>query len=115
MRPRPSVCLQCSAVSAATRRLPLLIVIAALAASLVMPLAANAQTGTVPQLAPTVTTPAKSAVKTPSKTPSKTSSTPQLQAQLPNTGVDARILAAVGLALLLCGIGLRMRSSDERF
>jgi len=75
-----------------------------------MPLAAHAQTGTVPQLAPTVTTPAKTSTKAPAKT-----STPQLQSSLPNTGVDARILAAVGLALLLCGIGLRMRSSEERF
>lgn len=88
---------------AAARRLTLLIVTAVFAASLALPMAASAQTSTVPQLAPTVTTPSASPAKTPSKS------------QLPNTGVDARLLAAVGLALLLCGVGLRMRSADEEF
>lgn len=35
--------------------------------------------------------------------------------QLPNTGADARVLAALGVVLLLVGIGLRLRTADERF
>jgi LPXTG-motif cell wall-anchored protein len=37
--------------------------------------------------------------------------TPQ---QLPNTGADPRLLALAGLALLLGGIGLRLRTADAR-
>jgi LPXTG-motif cell wall-anchored protein len=40
-----------------------------------------------------------------------TSAAPQ---QLPNTGADPRLLALAGLALLLGGIGLRLRTADER-
>lgn len=35
--------------------------------------------------------------------------------QLPNTGHDPRLLTLAGLALLLAGIGLRLRSADETF
>lgn len=88
----------------AARRLALLAVIAVIAALVAVPAVASAQTTTVPQLTPTVTTPKQKAAK-----PSSS------KAQLPNTGVDARVLAAVGIALLLCGVGLRMRSADEHF
>ncbi|MCW3016544.1 MAG: cell wall anchor protein [Solirubrobacterales bacterium] len=64
---------------------------------------------TVPQLSPSAgtgtTTPA-----TPTTPP-----TQALPSTLPNTGVDGRIVAATGLGLLLCGIGLRLRTSRERF
>jgi len=32
--------------------------------------------------------------------------------ELPNTGSDPRLLLLVGLALLLCGVGLRLRTAD---
>jgi LPXTG-motif cell wall-anchored protein len=35
--------------------------------------------------------------------------------QLPATGADAHVLALAGLALLLGGLGLRLRMADERF
>jgi LPXTG-motif cell wall-anchored protein len=35
--------------------------------------------------------------------------------QLPATGADAHVLALAGLALLLGGLGLRLRTADERF
>jgi len=35
-------------------------------------------------------------------------------ATLPNTGVDTRLLVGAGFALLLIGIGLRLRTADER-
>ena len=34
---------------------------------------------------------------------------------LPNTGVDARVLLLAGGALLLLGLGIRLRSTPERF
>jgi LPXTG-motif cell wall-anchored protein len=34
---------------------------------------------------------------------------------LPNTGADTRLLLAAGAALLLTGLGLRLRSTPERF
>jgi len=34
---------------------------------------------------------------------------------LPDTGVDARLLLLVGVAVLLTGLGLRLRSAPERF
>ncbi len=44
-----------------------------------------------------------------------TSPTQSSATSLPNTGVDGRILAALGLGLLLCGAGLRLRTARERF
>jgi len=35
--------------------------------------------------------------------------------QLPDTGTDPRLLALAGIALLLAGIGLRLRTADGRF
>jgi LPXTG-motif cell wall-anchored protein len=34
---------------------------------------------------------------------------------LPNTGSDPRLIVLAGMALLLFGIGLRLRTADERF
>jgi LPXTG-motif cell wall-anchored protein len=34
---------------------------------------------------------------------------------LPNTGADTRVLLVAGVALLLTGLGLRLRSAPERF
>jgi LPXTG-motif cell wall-anchored protein len=50
-------------------------------------------------------------------TSSGTTSTPSVAAsgQLPNTGLDARVLVLAGVALLLLGVGLRMRNAPERF
>jgi hypothetical protein len=44
-----------------------------------------------------------------SSSSSSTSSTP-----LPDTGADLPTTALLGLGLLVCGIGLRMRTVDER-
>lgn len=35
--------------------------------------------------------------------------------ELPDTGADARTLALLGAGLLLSGVGLRLRTTDERF
>lgn len=40
---------------------------------------------------------------------------PQAAEQLPNTGTDPREIVLAGLALLLCGLGLRLRTADEVF
>ena len=40
---------------------------------------------------------------------------PDPGAELANTGIDARLFAAIGGALLLIGLGLRMRTLPERF
>lgn len=61
-----------------------------------------------PQLTPSVSTPSSSG------TGATGTSSPQA-GSLPNTGADARLLAAFGLGLLLAGIGLRLRTADERF
>jgi hypothetical protein len=39
---------------------------------------------------------------------------PPSSSELPRTGGDPGRLALIGLALLLCGIGLRLRMADER-
>ena len=53
---------------------------------------------------------------TPRQTPSRpTVTSPVTAAQLPNTGLDARVLMLLGAALLLGGLGLRLRSAPERF
>ena len=60
----------------------------------------------------TRTTPTTTA--TPS-TPAAAPSAAPAGRQLPNTGSDPRLAALAGLALLLCGIGLRLRTADGRF
>lgn len=37
------------------------------------------------------------------------------QAELAETGADARVVLGIGLAMLLCGVGLRLRTIPERF
>lgn len=63
---------------------------------------------TVPQLSPNAGT--GTSTTTPPTAPGQA-----LPSTLPNTGVDGRILAGIGLGLLLCGIGLRLRTARERF
>jgi hypothetical protein len=72
----------------------------------------------VPQLSPTTGT--STGTGTTSGTGTGTTPTPAspdqaLPSTLPNTGVDGRVLAGIGLGLLLCGIGLRLRTARERF
>jgi LPXTG-motif cell wall-anchored protein len=43
------------------------------------------------------------------------STSPAATGSLPNTGLDTRLLLIGGAALLLCGLGLRLRSAPERF
>lgn len=40
---------------------------------------------------------------------------PSAAGTLPNTGSDPRLLILAGLALLLSGLGLRLRTADETF
>ena len=56
-------------------------------------------------------TPALSAQASPSTAATPTASSGQT---LPRTGADAGVLAAIGLTLLLAGLGLRRRLADER-
>lgn len=44
-----------------------------------------------------------------------TATAPAATGQLPNTGSDPRLIVLAGLALLLFGIGLRLRTADENF
>lgn len=46
---------------------------------------------------------------------SSTSSTGSTGTSLPNTGSDPRLIVLAGLALLLSGLGLRLRTADEQF
>jgi LPXTG-motif cell wall-anchored protein len=64
------------------------------------PPAVSTQTQTQTTTAPTTTTTAT--------TPAATAS------QLPNTGADPRVLALLGCALLLAGVGLHLRSRHAR-
>jgi LPXTG-motif cell wall-anchored protein len=42
-------------------------------------------------------------------------SSPAATGQLPNTGLDARVLVLAGVVLVLAGVGLRLRNAPERF
>lgn len=57
------------------------------------------------------TSPAPSASRAPSAAPAAAGTRAQT---LPRTGLDAGVVAALGLALALMGLGLRMRLADER-
>jgi LPXTG-motif cell wall-anchored protein len=84
------------------------------ATALVAPAAASAQTGTTtlpPSLTQTPTGTANGNGST-KKTPSQSHAGSN---QLPNTGLDGRLFGLLGLSLLVSGIGLRMRTADERF
>lgn len=77
-----------------------------------------------PQLTPTAGSGSSSGTTAPAGTPATrtgpststtASPTQATTTSLPNTGVDGRILAALGAGLLLCGFGLRLRTARERF
>jgi LPXTG-motif cell wall-anchored protein len=97
-------------------------IIALLGAALMLcglPTAAFAQDPTgVPPLSPTAptstTTSPAPPPPPPSSTTTRTRTTPSVSG-LPNTGSDPRVLALLGAALVLAGIGLRMRAPDGRF
>jgi LPXTG-motif cell wall-anchored protein len=73
----------------------------------------NLGTPTAPSRRSTTTRPSTAAAAPATSTaPAGTSSS---RSQLPKTGTDPREAALAGLALLLCGIGLRLRTADERF
>jgi hypothetical protein len=50
-----------------------------------------------------------------STTPTPSAAGAANEAGLPNTGVDARLLLVAGAVLLLIGLGLRLRTTPERF
>jgi LPXTG-motif cell wall-anchored protein len=98
-------------------------IIALLGAALMLcglPTVAFAQDPTgVPPLSPTApssttTAPAPPPPPPPPTTTTPTRTTPTVSG-LPNTGSDPRVLALLGAALVLAGIGLRMRAPDGRF
>lgn len=68
----------------------------------------------IPQLSPSTTSTSPTTPAAPTTTPPKPPSRP-LPSELPNTGLDGRILAGIGVGMLLCGIGLRLRTTRERF
>jgi LPXTG-motif cell wall-anchored protein len=74
---------------------------------------------TVPQLSPGAATPSTQTTTpaTPSAPAASPSAAPSAASPsaLPNTGIDGRVLAVLGLGMLLCGIGLRLRTARERF
>jgi LPXTG-motif cell wall-anchored protein len=50
-----------------------------------------------------------------SGTSTSSSTAPAATGQLPNTGLDARVLVFAGVVLVLLGAGLRLRNTPERF
>jgi len=89
------------------RSLPLLLALALAAA----PAAARAQSNGTPTLSPTPPVSLGTHHTQPRSQPRGATGT----TSLPNTGTDARVLGLTGIALLLLGIGLRLRTADERF
>jgi LPXTG-motif cell wall-anchored protein len=106
----PSVC----------RRIVALVAVACLGLTAAVPMASaqdeptlSATTPTLsPSPVPSETTPTSTTSTTTTATPPTTSSRAR---QLPETGLDARGLVLLGAALLLGGLGLRLRSAPERF
>ncbi|MEA2223081.1 MAG: hypothetical protein QOH83_1457 [Solirubrobacteraceae bacterium] len=82
------------------------VVVALIAAAvLCVPAAAAAQTSTIPETGPGVST-------TPPVPLAGSSAQPTSAGELPNTGTDPRMLFLAGLALTLLGFGLRLRTAD---
>ena len=77
-----------------------------LAALLVLPASAGAQTSTIPEEGADVST------TPPVPLPGERSRRPASASELPNTGADARVLFLAGLAMTLIGFGLRLRTAD---
>ncbi len=70
----------------------------------------------IPQLAPSAGGEDPATEGSTSTTPQTPKAPTQADAKsLPNTGVDGRVLAGLGFGLLLCGVGLRLRTARERF
>ncbi|HEX6388682.1 MAG TPA: LPXTG cell wall anchor domain-containing protein [Solirubrobacteraceae bacterium] len=70
----------------------------------------------VPPLSPTApSTSTTASPPPPPPPPPPARTTPQQTSGLPNTGSDPRVLALLGAALLLAGVGLRLRAPDGRF
>ena len=87
--------------------LPLLaraVVVLLAAAAFVLPAGAYAQTSTIPEDGAGVST------TPPVPLPGENSQSPPRE--LPNTGTDPRILFLAGLAVMLIGFGLRLRTAD---
>jgi LPXTG-motif cell wall-anchored protein len=98
------------------------VVVLLAAAALCAPVAAIAQTQTVPSTGTGVSTqppvqlenppPPPPAETPPPPPPAATKATPATGGELPNTGSDPRLLFLVGIALTLLGVGLRLRTAD---
>jgi LPXTG-motif cell wall-anchored protein len=79
---------------------------------------AQAQTQQAPPLtdSPPVTTTPSGGGQAPAATPQPGAGTAPAQAgALPDTGAEAWATGLAGAALLLLGVGLRLRTTDERF
>jgi hypothetical protein len=88
------------------------------------PPAATTPKATTPQVSPSAPDPAAQpqlsagSPTTAAPAPSSSAVTPPAQtlpSALPNTGLDGRILAGLGIGMLLLGVGLRLRTARERF
>jgi LPXTG-motif cell wall-anchored protein len=110
----PSVC----------RRIAAWVVVACLGVTLPAHIALAQSTGDATTTTPGLTETPQPAPQTPTRTaatpapaPSEPAEAPTSAAagQLPDTGLDAGVLLLLGAALLLGGLGLRLRSAPERF
>jgi LPXTG-motif cell wall-anchored protein len=86
-----------------------------MAGALAWPACAWAQTPTIPEEGlplkpPVVLAPDTSVSRTPIA--ARTAAAPAPDDELPNTGSDPRLLFLAGLALVLVGSGLRLRTAD---
>jgi LPXTG-motif cell wall-anchored protein len=103
-------------VTVRRRRITALLGAAALMlAAAPIPALAQEDPGDLPPLSSTVPDTGQTTSTTPPPPPPAQSEPPSRVQELPNTGSDPRVLALLGAALLLAGIGLRMRAPDGRF